>query len=111
MKNKGERTVVSVNVNPYPAGMLWKLNDNNLEALFPNQYKTTQKQKHQLTYQFNDLFILDSVEGFLKENRNLFGENPVAVVIPPERSMPIDYQYQFKLAEFLFKNGIENSIF
>ena len=99
------RTVVSVNENPYPAGMLWyKDESEHLEPVFPELYKTTlQKQKHKETYQFNDLFVIDSVAGFMDPDRNLFGLETLATVIPQERSMPIDYQYQFVLAEALHR--------
>jgi len=106
------RTVVSVNTSPYPAGMLWSMGDDSImKPLFLNSYQTTQKQLHQATYQFNDLFVIDSVEGFLNPERNLFGDEPMAVEIPLERSMPIDYEYQFFLAEALYQKGIEDGFF
>ena len=106
-------TVVSVSESSYPAGMLWKKNDDNhLYSLFPNEIgKTTQKQNHFSTYQFNDLFVIDSVEGFLEPDRNLYGNNTMGVVISPERSMPIDYGYQFFLAEKLFELGQSEGIY
>lgn len=108
----GNRTVVSVNISPYPAGMLWSMGEDGvMQPLFPDSYQTTQKQRHQATYQFNDLFVIDSVRRFLNPERNLFGEEPRAVVIPPERSMPIDYEYQFFLAEALYRKGIKDGYF
>jgi N-acylneuraminate cytidylyltransferase len=106
-------TVVSVNESPYPAGMLWtKEGSDALIPLLPERYSvTTQKQHHQTTYQFNDLFVIDSVEGFFHRERNLFGLDPHAVVIPQERSMPIDYEFQFVLAEALYMRGIVDGIF
>jgi len=107
-----DRTVVSVNISPYPAGMLWSMGvDSVMEPLFHDSYQTTQKQQHQDTYQFNDLFVIDSVEGFLSPERNLFGDEPMAVVIPMERSMPIDYEYQFLLAECLYRKGEDEGFF
>jgi len=108
----GDRTVVSVNISPYPAGMLWTMGgDSVMKPLFVDSYQTTQKQRHQATYQFNDLFVIDSVKGFLNPERNLFGDEPRAVEIPPERSMPIDYEHQLFLAEALYRKGIEDGYF
>ena len=106
LKGDGE-TIVSVSESPYPAGMLWKKDDNNaLYPLLPDEFhRTTQKQKHFPTYQFNDLFVVDSVEGFLDPERDLYGNRTKAYLVPPERSMPIDYQYQYSLAEQLFVMG------
>ncbi len=100
------KTVVSVSKNPYPATMLWKKQDDfSLTPLFPEEYsKTLQKQKHESAYMFNDIFVMDSVENYKRPGRNLFGETPVFIENPPERSMPIDYEWQFKLAEVLYSD-------
>jgi len=112
IKGDGE-TVVSVSESSYPAGMLWKLENNNLlNPLFPDEFKnSTQKQKHFSTYMFNDLFVIDTVEGFLEENRNLYGNKTKAFLVPQERFMPIDYKYQFFLAEKLFELGQKSGIY
>lgn len=106
---EGERTAVSVCESPYPAAMLFTKDDDDvLSPLFRDQYKKTlQKQRHAKTYQFNDLFVIDRVAGFREPDRNLFGDHPLAVEIPPERSMPIDYSFQFQLAEFLHARQLE----
>jgi len=106
-------TVVSVSQSEYPAGMLWKKDDiEQLHPLFPEEMnRTTQKQRHFSTFQFNDLFVIDSVAGFLQQDRDLYGKKPIAQVIPPERTMPIDYRHQFYLAEHLFKLGQTENVF
>ena len=112
LKGGGE-TVVSVSESSYPASMLWKKSDDDhLNPLFPDDFKrTTQKQNHFSTYMFNDLFVIDSVEGFLNPDRNLYGNDTRAVVTPQERFMPIDYEHQFFLAEKLFEVGQEAGVY
>ena len=60
---------------------------------------------------FNDLFVIDTVEGFFKSDRNLYGNDTIAVVTPQDRFMPIDYEYQFLLAEKLFEMGQEAGVY
>lgn len=112
LKGDGE-TVVSVSESSYPTGMLWKLENNNLlNPLFPDELKnSTQKQKHFPTYMFNDLFVIDTVEGFLEQNRNLYGNKTKAFLVPQNRHMPIDYKFQFFLAEKLFEHGQKSGIY
>tara|TARA_A100001015_G_C14988791_1_gene712825 strand:- start:1188 stop:1916 length:729 start_codon:yes stop_codon:yes gene_type:complete len=112
LKGDGE-TVVSVSESSYPAGMLWKMENNNLlNPLFPGEISnSTQKQNHFSTYMFNDLFVIDTVEGFLKPKRNLYGDKTKAFLVPQERFMPIDYKYQFFLAEKLFELGQKSGIY
>jgi len=112
LKGDGE-AVVSVSESSYPAGMLWKKkSDNYLTPLLSHDFKmTTQKQKHFPTYMFNDLFVIDTVGNFLNFDRNLYGNRTKAFITPQERFMPIDYQYQFFLAEKLFELGQESGIY
>ena len=111
--NGKEQTVVSVSENSYPAPMLWKMRlEDELEPLFPDDLKnSTQKQDHFKTYMFNDFFVIDTVEGFLKPNRNLYGNKTKALLTPKDRFMPIDYKYQFFLAQKLFELGQESGIY
>jgi CMP-N,N'-diacetyllegionaminic acid synthase len=112
LKGNG-KTVVSVSASSYPASMLWRLSANNrLNPLFPKHFKnSTQKQDHFPTYMFNDFFVIDTVEGFLRSNRNLYGNNTKAFIVPSDRFMPIDYEYQFFLAEKLFELGQKSGIY
>ena len=112
IKGNGE-TIVSVSKSSYPAGMLWKLDDDStLNPLFPKEFgRTTQKQNHFSTFMFNDLFVIDSVGGFLNPDRNLYGEKTKALLVSPDRFMPIDYEYQFFLAEKLFELGQKSGVY
>lgn len=98
------RTVISVGVNPHPPDLLWRLRPSG--ELFSLTEKRrpdiTRKQTHEATYVANDILVLDSVTNFLSPGRSLFGDSPIALVIPEERSLSIDTPFQFELAEMLF---------
>lgn len=100
--NKGN-TVVTVCKNEYPIELLWKINDvGNLERL--KNVTSTRKQDFHSTYKWNDACVVDSVENFNIPKRLLFGECPTPYIMPPERSIYIDYEWQFKLIEKLLEN-------
>ena len=100
----GAATVVSVSQNLYPPALLWERDGAFLKSMHgSDDPKVTRKQNHADTFLWNDIIALDSVAGWMKEGRNLFGVGePVALDIPLERCMPIDYPVQFRLAEALF---------
>jgi N-acylneuraminate cytidylyltransferase len=100
----GKRTVLAVSLNPTPPALLWEMGENGaLRSLAAAQDQSyTRKQGHASTYYSNDILTLDTLGAFKVPGRSLFGMDPLALVVPPERSMPIDEPYQFKLAELLF---------
>lgn len=99
-----KRCVMSVSKNPTPPALLWELaGDGALVSLAQTRDATyTRKQGHAATYFSNDILVLDTLAAFRVPGRPLFGHDPVALMVPPERCMPIDEPYQFRLAELLF---------
>lgn len=96
-------SVVSVSENLYPPTLLWELHSDYLVSHSHSQdNRKTRKQDHRTTYLWNDILVIDTISGFKKPNRNLFGVTPIPLIIPHERCMPIDYPIQLKLAETLF---------
>lgn len=94
--------VVSVTQNEYPVELSWHRIDDHLVPLFPEKsLKTTRKQDFQPTFKYNDAVIFDLAGNFLKPDRNLFGHTPIPYVMPPERSIYIDYDFQLKLVKML----------
>lgn len=102
--HEGAATVVSVSQNLYPPALLWEREGDFLKSMHgSDDPRVTRKQNHAETFLWNDIIALDSVAGWMREGRNLFGAGePVALDIPLERCMPIDYPVQFRLAEALF---------
>lgn len=95
--------VVSVSKNLQPPMLSWKLDGNQLAPMQESSDPYfTRKQNHEDTFMFNDILVLDSVRGWRERQANLFGKNPIPLIIPPERTMPIDYAVQMRCAEALF---------
>ncbi len=107
------RSVVSVTPNEYPVEMNWQLNNGLLEPYLPQwDFKSTKKQDFPQSYRYNDAAILDLAGNFSDPERNLFGKQPLPYIMPLERSLNIDYQFQLKLVQLLGmydKQTIENA--
>ena len=104
----GKTPVVSVKKNETPVQLCWKNEGGVLKPLFPDEYsRTTRKQDHFDTFSYNDAIIFDIAGNFLEENRNLFGNNPIPYVMPWERSVPIDYEFQLKIVQCFGERGHE----
>jgi CMP-N-acetylneuraminic acid synthetase len=99
--------VVSVKKNENPIQMAWKNVNGYLQSVMPEEYnKSTMKQDHYDTFFYNDAIIFDTVQSFMDRTRNLYGHNPVPYLMPWERSIAIDYEFQLKIAQCLGeKNG------
>jgi len=102
--SKKINSVVSVVENEYPYQLLWEKRNEKLNYVFEEALQSTRKQNYQTTYKFNDALVVDSAENFLITNRNLFGLSPIPYIMEPERSIYIDYEWQFKLIEKLLDN-------
>ena len=103
-----QHCVVSVKQNENPVQMSWKTDaGGHLIPVMPkNYYISTRKQDHYKTYCYNDAIIFDTVKNFMKPERNLFGDTPIPYLMPWERSIAIDYEFQLKIARCLGgKNG------
>ena len=104
--NNREYATMSVrrNVNPIQMSFEQTLR-GHLEPAFPNDfYRSTRKQDHVDTFYYNDAFIYDTVDRWLDENRKtLYGHNPIPVIMPWERSIAIDYEFQLNVCKALLK--------
>jgi CMP-N-acetylneuraminic acid synthetase len=96
-------SVVSVKKNENPIQMSWRSNeDGDLFPVMEDEYNiSTRKQDHYNTYCYNDAIIFDTVKNFMKLERNLFGDTPIPYLMPWERSIAIDYEFQLKIAQCL----------
>ena len=93
-------SVVSVTVNENPVEMSWRKVGGHLQPLFSDN-KTTRKQDFEETFRYNDAVIFDLAKNFMNPDRNLYGKAPVPYIMPPERSINIDYEFQLKLAQLI----------
>jgi N-acylneuraminate cytidylyltransferase/CMP-N,N'-diacetyllegionaminic acid synthase len=96
------RSVVSVTHNESPIELSWRIENQHLVPCFSGQENASaRKQDYEPTYRWNDAVIFDLAENFLDPKRNLFGKFPIPYVMPPERSIYIDYEFQLKLAQLM----------
>jgi CMP-N-acetylneuraminic acid synthetase len=96
-------SVVSVKANENPIQMAFETDPGgHLQPVFPEDfYRSTRKQDHPNTFHFNDAVIFDTAEKFMKPNRTLYGDWPIPYLMPWERSIAIDYPFQYKIAKLL----------
>lgn len=102
-ENDRYHSVVSVKQNENPIQISWKVDEGgHLIPVMPKEFfRSTRKQDHYKTYCFNDAIIFDKVKNFLNPLRNLFGFDPIPYLMPWERSIFIDYEFQLKLARLI----------
>lgn len=103
-KNDNVGTVVSVVENEYPLELLWRIKDDHLEYISNSALSSTRKQDFNKSFKFNDAIVLDTCKSFMDPERNLFGKNPIPYIMPPERSIYIDYKWQFDLIKLIIEN-------
>lgn len=97
-----ENSVVSVSKNENPIQLSFKLDNDLLVPVMPDEYyQSTSKQDHYDTFHYNDAIIFDTCKNFMKPDRNLFGDNPLPYIMPWERSIAIDYKFQLDLTRLL----------
>ena len=98
-----KESVVSVTANENPVEMSWRMVDEHLEPFLPTKLKTTRKQDFAQSFRYNDAVIFDLAKNFMDPDRNLFGKSPVPYIMPPEKSINIDYEFQLKLVQMMGK--------
>lgn len=91
----------------YPIQVALQMNENGrLIPAFSDEYKrSTRHNDHPTTYRANYAVMFNTV-GNLKRQTNLIGDEPIAYVMPLERSLDIDTPYQMKLATLLIEQRI-----
>ncbi len=105
LQKGAEIPVVSVTTYETPIQLAqYSDDDGRLTAVFPDDYKkSTRSTDHKTVYKYNEGIIFNSY-GRLKTQKNLIGERPVPYPMPPERSILIDYPYQFELIKLILEN-------
>ncbi len=85
---------------PPQLAMDWDPESDRLTMRDPNTYnRTTRSQSLGKAYHPNGAIYLTTVDLFLRD-QTFFGDPLIGYVMPPERSLDIDYPYQFQLADY-----------
>jgi len=97
--------VVSVTEYETPIHLAQNLINGRLEPVFKSEYaKSTRSTDHGVIYKYNEAIIFNSVKRLMKQS-NLIGGSSLPYVMPPERSIMIDYNYQFDMAKMIIERG------
>jgi CMP-N-acetylneuraminic acid synthetase len=102
LEQGGRVPVVSVALYDTPIQLAqFIVADGRLDPVFPEDYrKSTRSTDHQSAYRYNEAIIFNSVKN-LKNQDNLIGQRPFPYVMPPERSIALDYPYQMEMVKLL----------
>jgi CMP-N-acetylneuraminic acid synthetase len=100
------RTVVSVTEYETPIHLAQFINEKNrLVPVFKDEYnRSTKSTGHIKSVKYNESVIVSNVKNLLNQS-NLIGDSSIPYIMPPERSLMIDYMYQFKLIKLIIERG------
>lgn len=94
--------VVCVSEYEKPPELAFSLDGSQrLRRRFPEDFHLL-TQRHAPAYRFNTGFVINTAGGFLAQ-QDTVGKTPLGYVLPPERSIDIDYPYQLRLAELILR--------
>ena len=101
----GSAPVASVSPFERPVQVAQAINQRDrLQPIFPDEYlRTTRSQDHQTAYWYNGAIVFNIAKR-LATQRTLIGEEPIPYVMPFERSIDIDHQFQLRMVESILKD-------
>ncbi|WP_332634568.1 acylneuraminate cytidylyltransferase family protein [Halalkalibacter flavus] len=85
-----------------PFAALKKESNNIIKPYFP-EYVTLQSQRHPNAYRANGAIIIVDIELF-KKKKSYYVHPLTAYIMPSERSVDIDQEFDLKFCEFLLQN-------
>lgn len=101
--NGSADSVISVSESQHPPYWSCVVNqDQYLEAAFGEKYFQTRRQDLKKTYMPNGAIYV-ATPGYVKNNRSFFGKKTLPYIMPRERSVDIDSEEDFILAEMLLR--------
>ncbi len=102
----GRTPLAAVAEYDYPIQVALQLNERGrLVPAFGDAYKrSTRHNDHAASYRAN-YAVMFNTAGNLRRQTNLIGDEPIAYVMPPERSLDIDTPFQMELARLLIERG------
>ena len=106
-KESKAETLISMKEADTPVSWYYKMDcDGRVQNLGVNSINAvSNRQENERYYVPNGaIYILD--KKLLEEKRTYYCENTVAYVMTPEKSVDIDYELDFRFAEFLIKEKI-----
>ena len=104
LDNSNSECVISVVMNDHPPDFNFTVDDNLfLHYINKNQEIGKRRQDYKKTYRPNGAVYVLYTESLLK-HKTFYPKNSIAYVMPKERSIDIDDEIDFKVAEYLLSN-------
>lgn len=98
-------SLVSVCELEHPPYWSLKVENGYLKPVFGEEYLKKRRQELQITYMPNGAIFISTPENLYKY-RTFYTPKTINYIMPQERSIDIDEEFDFLLAEFLIKNNI-----
>lgn len=106
MLDKNARTIVSVcetEDSPYTCNTLPE--SMSMQDFFIEEYKNTRRQDLPNCYRLNGAIYLSKVDDFLKDG-DIYANDCYAYIMDGQRSVDIDTDLDFKIAQLLIEEGV-----
>jgi len=104
LENADCESLVSVAECEHPISWVMNIKNGYLIPFFDEKYLKERRQEHLTTYVPNGAIYVISLE-YLYKNQNFYSDKTLAYIMPVERSIDIDTEYDFMIAEFLVNKG------
>ena len=101
--DKEAEALVSVVKKSHPLEWSFRLNNLKLTSFYEEAKKKKRRQDYAPSYELNGAIYISYVKGFLS-HQSFFRENTLAYIMPKKKSVDIDDEIDFALAEHLMKN-------
>jgi CMP-N-acetylneuraminic acid synthetase len=101
IENKKQKQVVSVAEYEKAPEQSFIIRNGVLTRQFPDGY-SSRSQDHFASYRYNTAIIISTVKIFMHQE-DIVGIDSIPYIMPFERSIDIDYQYQMSLVELIMK--------
>ncbi|ABR56003.1 acylneuraminate cytidylyltransferase [Methanococcus aeolicus Nankai-3] len=102
LNNKNALSLVSVKENEHPPFWSFKIENDYIKPLFGNEYINKRRQELPKCHIPNGAIFISYIK-VLKEYRTFYTPKTISYIMPPERSVDIDNEFDFLLAEFILK--------
>ena len=95
-------TLMSVRETKHPPFWCFKLEEGLLKTIFDIKYLSIISQDLEKAYQLNGSIYIARPK-VLKRNKSFYSENTIPYIMPFEKSIDIDDEFDFMIAEFLMQ--------
>ncbi|MBN2240382.1 MAG: acylneuraminate cytidylyltransferase family protein [Dehalococcoidales bacterium] len=106
--SSGCDSVISICRNEHPPQWIYRIVDDKIQPLFQDIQAVSRRQDYEDTYIPNGAVYVTRTEIITDESRML-GDDTRPYIMPVERSVDIDNEYDFTIAEFLLHRRMDEN--